>query len=168
MSNDESLFKWSPKYSVNIKAIDDQHRELVNIVNRLCKTITKREDDKAIAEILDALMGYAQTHFALEESLMERAQFEDYEAHKLEHKEMMEQLHQMCFRHSIEELPIYYEMLSFLKAWLKDHLLGEIRKYGTALRQSEFSVAAWEQEVALELAFMSNAKRPWWQFWKLA
>ncbi len=168
MSNDESLFKWSPKYSVNIQAIDDQHRELVNILNRLSKAVIKREGNQAIAEILDALMGYTQTHFVLEESLMQHAKFEDYEAHKLEHKELLEQLHQLGTRHLFEESPIYYEMLSFLKTWIKEHLVGEVRKYSTALQQNGFSVSAWEKEISLEFAYMLTAKRQWWQFWKLA
>jgi len=70
MSSEEVFFKWSPDYSVNIKTIDDQHRELVNILNRLFVAVSKREGDKVIAGILDALMSYTQTHFALEERLM--------------------------------------------------------------------------------------------------
>ena len=71
MSNEEVFFKWSPDYSVNIKTIDDQHQELVNILNRLFIAVSKREGDKVIAGILDALMSYTQTHFALEERLMQ-------------------------------------------------------------------------------------------------
>jgi hemerythrin len=168
MSNDEVFFKWSPQFSVNIKIIDVQHRELVNILNRLCSEVTKREGNKAIAEILDALMSYTQTHFVLEESLMRQAKFEDYEEHKLEHKKLIEQFDQLCKRHLLEETPIYFEILSFLKTWLKGHLLDEVKKYRTALQQSEFSVSAWEEEVSAEFAFMSNAKRQWWQFWKVA
>ena len=66
-SNDEELFKWSPEYSVNIKTIDNQHKELISILNRLFVAVFNREGDKAIAGILDALMTYTKTHFALEE-----------------------------------------------------------------------------------------------------
>lgn len=168
MSNDEVFFKWSPKFSVNIKAIDVQHRELVNILNRLCGAVTKDEGNKAIAEILDALMSYTQTHFALEENLMQQAKFVDYETHKLEHKKLIEQLDQLCTKHLFEETPIYFEILSFLKTWLKEHLLGEVRSYRTVLQQSEFSISAWEEEISAKFAFTSNAKRQWWQFWKVS
>ena len=49
VSNEEVFFKWSPEYSVNIKTIDNQHQELVNILNRLFVAVSKREGDKAIA-----------------------------------------------------------------------------------------------------------------------
>lgn len=168
MSNDEVFFKWSPDYSVNIKTIDDQHQELVRILNRLFIAVSKREGDKAIAGILDALLSYTQTHFALEERLMQQAKYQDYEAHKQEHTKLIGQLDQLCKKHMLEEKPIYFEMMSFLKAWLKEHIQGVDRKYSTALQQNGFSVAAWEREASAEFEHMSNAKKQWWELWKAA
>lgn len=168
MPNDEIFFKWSPDYSVNIKTIDDQHRELVNILNRLFIAVSRREGDKAIAGILDALLCYTQTHFALEERLMQQANYRDYEAHKQEHVKLIAQLDQLCKKHLLEEKPIYFEMMSFLKTWLKEHIQGVDRKYSTALQQAGFSVAAWEKEATAEFALMSNAKKQWWELWKAA
>ena len=169
MSNKEVevFFKWSPEYSVNIKTIDDQHRELVNILNRLFVAVSRREGDKAIAGILDALLTYTQTHFALEERLMQQAKYKDFEAHKLEHKKLLEQLDQLCKKHLLEEKAIYFEMLKFLKAWLKEHIQGVDTKYSSALQQAGFSVAAWELEATAEFASMSDSKK-WWELWKAA
>ncbi len=159
MSNDEVYFKWSPKFSVNIKTIDIQHRELINILNRLCNANAKCEGNKAIAEILDDLMGHTQTHFALEENLMQQVQFEDYEAHKLEHKKLIEQLDQLCTKHLFEEMPIYFEILNFLTAWLKGHLLDEVRNYRTILQRNELSVSAWEEEVSARIRIHLEHKK---------
>ena len=168
MPDDEIFFKWSPEYSVNIKTIDDQHRELVNILNRLFIAVSRREGDTAIAGILDALLCYTQTHFALEERLMQQANYRDYEAHKQEHNKLIAQLDQLCRKHLLEEKPIYFEMMSFLKTWLKEHIQGVDRKYSTALQQADFSIAAWEKEATGEFALMSNAKKQWWELWKAA
>lgn len=160
MSNEEVFFKRSSDYSVNIKAIDDQHRELVNILNRLFVAVSKREGEKVIAGILDALMSYTQTHFALEEVLMRQAKYKDLEAHVEEHRKLIGQ-------HLLEEKPIYFEMLSILKTWLKEHIQGVDTKYSAALQQAGFSVAAWEHEASTEFARMSNSKK-WWEVWKAA
>jgi hemerythrin len=167
MSNEEVFFKWSQDYSVNIKAIDDQHRELVNILNRLFVAVSKREGDKAIAGILDALVSYTQTHFALEERLMRQAKYKDLEPHMEEHRKLLEQLDQLCKKHLVEEKAIYFEMLSFLKTWLKEHIQGVDTKYSAALQQAGFSVAAWEREATAEFALMSDSKK-WWEVWKAA
>lgn len=167
MSNEEVFFKWSQDYSVNIKTIDNQHQELVNILNRLFVAVSKREGDKAIAGILDALMSYTQTHFALEERLMRQAKYKDIQAHMEEHKKLLDELDLLCKKHLVEEKPIYFEMLSFLKTWLKEHIQGVDTKYSSALQQAGFSVAAWELEASAEFELMSNSKK-WWEVWKAA
>ena len=86
MSDEEVFFKWSPDYNVNIKTIDNQHQELVNILNRLFIAVSMREGNKIIGSILEGLKSYTKTHFSLEERLMEQANYADIEAHKLEHK----------------------------------------------------------------------------------
>lgn len=164
----EEFFKWSPAYSVNIRAIDDQHQELVNILNRLFVAVSKREGDKVISEILDALMSYTQTHFALEERLMRQAKYKDLEPHIEEHKKLLEQLDRLCKKHLVEEKPIYFEMLGFLKTWLREHIRGVDTKYSAALQQAGFSVDAWEREASAEFARMSDAKGQWWKVWKAA
>jgi hemerythrin len=165
MSDTEIFFKWSPDYSVGIRTIDSQHQELVNILNRLFVAVSKREGDKAIAGILDALMGYTKEHFTLEERLMQQAKYKDLEAHKLEHKKLIEQLDQLCKKHMLEEKPIYFEMLSFLKTWLKDHILGVDMRYSAALQETGFSVDAWEKEATLAFATMVEKTGRWWKIW---
>lgn len=165
MSNDEVFFKWLPEYSVGIKTIDSQHQELVNILNRLFIAVSKREGDKAIAGILDALMGYTKEHFVLEERLMQQAKYKDLEAHKLEHKKLIEQLDQLCKKHMLEEKPIYFEMMNFLKTWLKEHIQGVDTKYSAALQEAGYSVAAWEKEASAQFASMAEKTGRWWKVW---
>jgi hemerythrin len=167
MDDSEIFFKWRPEYSVNIQTIDNQHQELVNILNRLFVAVSKREGDKAIAGILDALTSYTQTHFALEERLMRQAKNKDLEPHIAEHKKLLEQLDQLAKKHMVEEKTIYFEMLTFLKTWLKEHIQGVDTKYSAALQEVGFSVDAWEQEATAEFAAMSDSKK-WWELWKAA
>lgn len=167
MSTDEVFFKWSPDYSVNIKTIDNQHKELVNILNRLFIAVSRREGNKVIAAILDALISYTQTHFSLEEGLMRQAKYKDLDTHMAEHKKLIDKLDQLCKKYLVEEQPIYFEMLSFLKTWLKEHIQGVDKKYSAALLQAGFSVKAWELEATAKFAAMTDSKK-WWEIWKAA
>jgi hemerythrin len=169
MPNNEVFFKWSQEYSVNIKAIDDQHKELVAILNRLFLAVSRQEGDKVIAGILDALTDYTRTHFALEERLMREAKYAELDAHMEEHHRLIEKLDRLCKVHLLEEKPIYFEMLSFLKSWLKEHIQGEDTKYSAALQKAGFSFVSWEQEANQAFARMSaNEKNQWWKIWKAA
>jgi hemerythrin len=164
-TDEEVFFKWSPEYSVNINTIDAQHQELVNILNRLFVAVAKREGDKVIASILDALVDYTKTHFALEERLMQQAKYKDLDAHKLEHRKLIEELDRLCKKHLIDEKPIYFEMLGFLKTWLKDHIQGVDKRYSADLQQAGFAFEAWEKEAAKEFNALVEKTGRWWKVW---
>lgn len=163
--NDEVFFKWSPEYSVNIKTIDNQHQELVSILNHLFIAVSKREGDKVIAGILDALTGYTKTHFALEERLMQQARYKHLDAHKLEHKKLLEELDRLCKKHLLEEKPIYFEMLAFLKSWLRGHIQGVDMQYSADLQAAGFAFAAWEKEAKATFDAMIEKTGRWWKVW---
>lgn len=165
MSDDEVFFKWSSEYSVNIKTIDDQHQELVNILNRLFVAVSKREGNNVIGSILDSLMDYTQTHFTLEERLMKEANYQDFEQHKLEHQKLIEQLDQLSKKYMLEDKPIYFEMLTFLRTWLKEHIMGRDTKYSAALQKAGFSTASWERQAQTEFAAMAAKNKQWWKLW---
>jgi len=84
-----------------------------------------------------------------------------------EHRKLLEQLDRLCKKHLLEDKPIYFEMLSFLKTWLKEHIQGVDTKYSAALQQAGFSAAAWEIEATAEFTRMSDSKK-WWEVWKAA
>ncbi len=168
MSDSEEFFKWSSDYSVNIPAIDQQHRELVNILNRLFIAVSKREGHKVIAGIFDALLVYTQTHFALEERLMKEAKYAGLDAHKEEHRRLIAQLDDLGRRFMVEDRPIYFEMLSFLRTWLKEHIQGSDIKYSAALQKVGFSTQSWERAAKLEFAAVAATKRQWWKLWQVA
>ena len=165
MSSDEVFFKWSNEYSVNIKAIDSQHQELVGILNRLFVAISKDEGDKLIAGIMDALLGYTKTHFALEERLMQQAKYPDIAAHIEEHKQLIKQLNDICKKHLLEEKPVYFELVCFLKSWLKNHIQGDDMKYSQALQRAGFSIAEWEREATSIFTEMMEKTGRWWKIW---
>jgi hemerythrin len=164
MQTEEVFFKWSASYSVNIKAIDSQHQELVNILNRLFVAVSRREGDKVVAEILDALTSYTRTHFALEERLMRQAKYADVDLHVAEHNKLVDQLESLRQKHLLDKKAIHFEILSFLKNWLKEHIQGVDMKYSNALQEGGFSVLEWEQEATSEFSLMSNSKK-WWKLW---
>lgn len=168
MSDIEVFFKWSDDYSVNIPAIDEQHQGLINILNRLFIAVSKREGYKVAAGIFDDLVAYTQTHFALEERLMEEAKYADFKQHKEEHEKLIAQLDDLSRKFMLEEKPIYFVMLSFLRSWLKEHILGCDIRYATAIQDAGFSTRAWERSAQVEFAAVAATKRQWWRLWQSA
>jgi hemerythrin len=170
MSSEEVFFKWSDDYSVNISEIDEQHKELVGILNLIFVAVSRREGEKVVAEILDSLFAYTQTHFALEERLMKEAGYQGLEQHREEHKELIAQLNELTRKFMLDEKPIYFEMLAFLRTWLRAHILGSDMKYSAALQKIGFSTAQWERGAQAEFASLVSAsrKKQWWKLWQPA
>ena len=158
MLSDEIFFQWSPDCNVGINAIDDQHRVLVNTLNRLCVAVSKHEGDKVITGVFDALISYTRIHFTLEERLMRHAKHEYLDAHIKEHKKLVEQLNQLYKKHLLEDDPIYYDLMEFLKSWLIEHIQGMDKQFGVYLQQTGLSVDEWEREAIAEFKLVPNNK----------
>ena len=164
MTQEDVFFEWSDDYNINIPAIDDQHKELVKMLNLLFNAIARQEAGKVIAGILDSLVEYTQTHFALEERLMQEADYKGIDHHKQEHKKLIEQLDHLTRKFMVENKPIYFEMLTFLRRWLREHIIGCDIKYSSALQRAGFSTTSWEQQAKAEFDAMAERKKQWWNF----
>jgi hemerythrin len=77
--------EWQDDYTVGVKELDDQHRNLLNTIN----TLIKEQEDKYEAAIfspaLSSLIHYAYTHFATEERYLLQVHFPNLKQHVLEH-----------------------------------------------------------------------------------
>ncbi|MDD2700903.1 MAG: bacteriohemerythrin [Sideroxydans sp.] len=155
MTTRNTFFEWQDAYSVNIRHLDEQHKELVNMLNCLFIAAFERKANTTIVYILDALMNYCSKHFALEERLLEQLQHKDLDAHRHENRKLLEHLDLLHKKHLRDDLPVYFDMLYFLKHWMTDHFHGvdseDLIKVG-------LSTAAWEKSANEEFPEMSASR----------
>ena len=62
-----ALITWSDMLAVHIKGIDDQHKCLVDLVNRLHDSMKSGAGNSVIRPVLSDLLNYTSFHFATEE-----------------------------------------------------------------------------------------------------
>lgn len=162
-------FKWTNEFSVGIEEIDNQHKVLFELINRMFIAALKREDHRVSLEILDALVDYTKTHFALEERLLASAGYEKLAEHQMEHRAFIDKLGTMAQKFLAEEKTITFELINFLKHWLKEHILETDMAYATVLSQSRFSTEAWASQarVVMRTQHHGHAEKPWWKFWDM-
>ncbi|CAN0208147.1 unnamed protein product, partial [Phaeothamnion confervicola] len=71
----EDLIAWDAKrMSSGIESIDGQHRELIEMINRLNRACLQNKGRQEVGEMLGLLAAYVKNHFRHEEDLMERHQ----------------------------------------------------------------------------------------------
>jgi hemerythrin len=126
--------EWSDDLSVGIEEIDEQHKILVNLINRLFdETIVHQADPSVMDEILHELIEYTVIHFAVEESLFRIFHYPETEAHTIHHDELKAQVLDLQKKIKLGEATINTELLMFLKKWLEHHILYEDKLYGPFL-----------------------------------
>lgn len=156
-------FTWSDSYSVGIPEIDEQHKALFELIDRLHRAIVARQGSAACAEILKELVDYTRIHFALEQSLMHMGGYPDYDGHCLLHKNLVAEVETLQEKIDSGTAAISFELLHFLRNWLTKHILGEDMKYAAFFQKSghkQFDHWAQKSEQALR-----SHKRKWWKFW---
>jgi len=87
-----TLLSWHPEYSVGIDAVDYEHREMIDMINELHNELQGRKDAASIEQFLGDIHMTISAHFALEERVMQRSAYAEFEAHKEDHEELLDQI----------------------------------------------------------------------------
>ncbi len=129
-----NFVEWSDDLSVGIQEIDEQHKILVNLINRLFnETITHQADASVMDEILHELVEYTVIHFSVEESLFRIFDYPATEEHTRHHSELKAQVLDIQKKVKRGEARVNTELLMFLKKWLTNHIHHEDKLYAPYL-----------------------------------
>ena len=130
-----ALITWTEELSVGVPSIDEQHKKLVNMINSLNDALEKGEADEMIVKIFNGLAAYTQKHFAYEEELFATHGYAESAAHKKEHADLITQVVELKKKLDAGDFMIGAELMSFLKKWLTNHILGSDKKYSRFLNE---------------------------------
>lgn len=124
------LFPWSSQFETGIDQIDEQHRKLVAILNRLAWHMSAENDDLQANEVLDELLDYTHYHFRSEETVWHRyfADTSLEENHHKAHEHFFEQVRLYQARREQGDEQTLAEMFDFLTRWLAFHILESDRR----------------------------------------
>ncbi len=128
------IFPWNDNFNTGISVIDQQHRKLVDILNRLARHFVSGEVSQTdMVEILDELADYAKYHFDTEEDIWHRhfSQHEMLRVHENAHREFFETINKIREgRGNVEEF--IDGLFGFLTRWLASHILDNDRRMAIA------------------------------------
>ncbi len=127
------LLTWSNDLSVKIYSIDEQHKNLIALINNLYDAMGAGKGQAALGAILKELVDYTTTHFANEEKLMRAQAYPGYLAHKKEHDNLAAKVNTLQNDFSSGKPVMTVEVMRFLKDWLTSHIKGTDQKYSPFL-----------------------------------
>ncbi len=130
-----AFFDWDDKYSVGVMSIDQQHKNLFKLISNFYETIRQKDTKRAMSEVLQGLVEYAESHFSTEENYMKKYHYPLYERHAAQHAKFIDEITDFQARFQSGELVISIEIANFSKSWLSDHVLGEDQRYAPFFRE---------------------------------
>ncbi|MBB6479578.1 bacteriohemerythrin [Spirochaeta isovalerica] len=126
------LDQWeNQQLELEIKGIDDQHKELIYILqqtNDLQHTSSSRKT-LYIPVIIKKLFYYSQFHFSYEEEHMAKNGYPELKAHMTLHKGFIDKIRHFASEYGQGFSELTDEIILFLKDWTIGHILQEDRKY---------------------------------------
>ncbi|MGD9993108.1 MAG: bacteriohemerythrin [Salinivirgaceae bacterium] len=126
---DKELIIWSEGYSVHIPEIDEQHKKLISLINRLYNAYLNKKHQSEISQIIKEIKEYAFYHFSTEEKLFEKHNYAEKKEHIEIHNSFIDEINQLVKTHESSSLVLTMKTMTFLQRWLTNHILKEDKKY---------------------------------------
>jgi hemerythrin len=130
-----AFLDWDDRMAVGHDVIDEQHKQLVGLINEIAELAGSPPDGEAVGPRLKQFHDYTMHHFATEQQLMDYKTYPEYFRHLDEHLECSTKalaFYQEFIRNKTLPLP---EFLDFLVNWFNTHSMGIDQTLGDYLRK---------------------------------
>ncbi|HDY88540.1 MAG TPA: bacteriohemerythrin [bacterium] len=132
VSQKETGITWSDKLSIGITAIDEEHRNLVLLLNRFQKSVSAGSGREKIVSVFEKLLDYTVTHFKNEEEFMQKYDYPETDNQVQEHRALTKTVMEL----NKDKRYVFQENIcEFLNSWLKEHIMGTDKKLGEFLNK---------------------------------
>jgi len=129
--NTFEIFPWNRNFESGLALVDEQHKELVRIINHLATHLGKQSSPVELNQVFADLAAYADYHFKTEESLWAPVYGDDpdYISHKGTHDSFMVKVAKLKSEEQTRPLEkVVEDILRFLTHWLAYHILDSDKR----------------------------------------
>ncbi|MGO9015289.1 MAG: bacteriohemerythrin [Dissulfurispiraceae bacterium] len=129
----EDFIQWSDVFSVNIKLIDEQHKQLFRLINDLYAAWKSNKPREVMGNVFSGLLDYTDKHFKQEEEIFNRYGYPETSNHMEIHRALVKQVVETKNKFDRGEIKVNADIMNFLKNWLNNHILRVDKKYSAFL-----------------------------------
>jgi len=120
------MIKWNDGLSVGIEELDNDHKKLLDIINKLSEAIDKNVEVSILEEIFISLEKYALVHFNREEAYIQKCAKVNLREHKKQHDSFTAKIPELKQKLlNSKEYINAQEITVFLTDWLVNHIIEE-------------------------------------------
>ncbi|CCQ75037.1 bacteriohemerythrin [Magnetospira sp. QH-2] len=128
------MIEWRDDLSVGIDTLDQDHQEIIRLINAFIESVETSLGVVTIHDRFRALQKVVHRHFADEETMMRQAEFEEFDAHKMQHDRLGEELDLLWDKMVLD--PVFKAddgMKEWLESWLFRHVIRHDFEYRPAM-----------------------------------
>jgi putative two-component system hydrogenase maturation factor HypX/HoxX len=126
-------FVWQDHYTLGDEEMDEQHKDLFVLANKLVESSSKTE----LNDNIQLLYQHVKEHFSAEEALMRKIEFRGYKGHVKEHQLMLEKLE--TIEHKINTAAWENaDLENFMDRWAK-HIVNFDMSFDSYLKKETVS-----------------------------
>lgn len=133
--NKSELITWGPNFYIGIKEIDNQHKVLVDLINKLYTAFGSNSNRRQIKTVLQELVDYTVYHFGNEENYFKKFGYKDTPAHVDQHKRFVDKIRSFARDFEKGDATVSIDIINFLKDWLINHILKIDARYVPFLKE---------------------------------
>ena len=115
------LLEWKDKYSVGVDAVDHEHKELIDLINRLHTELSAKDAKLTVTAFFGDLLKGISAHFALEEKFMRERGYGKFAEHKGDHERLLGEIRDIMDVYETSEEVDSAELSTRLDAWFSRH-----------------------------------------------
>lgn len=131
-------FEWSADLETGHQDIDEQHRHLFLLANRLQAAATAQSPDaEMVSDTIYDLTDYVVQHFNDEQELMEKEGYPSASAHRALHEHLTGEVMRYAAAYFNGEEVAADSIAPFLAEWLKTHIRSEDMQFIGYLHEKE-------------------------------
>jgi len=131
--------EWDEKFSLNVKEIDDQHKNLFLLFNKLQNGMKSEKSNEDLEKALSDLIDYTILHFTTEEKLMQKFSYIGFVEHKRAHDNLIAEAKKLQEKFAQGRIVLSEEVSVFLTDWLTGHILDTDKKYAPLFKSKGVS-----------------------------
>jgi hemerythrin len=129
-----ALLEWKDEYATGIEDVDDEHKDLIDVINRLHELLLADDAKLTVPAFFARLIDGVSAHFALEERIMGESSYPDREAHRADHERLLDEMRDLveAFRQAEEVDSV--DLAMRLEPWFSQHFATHDLRLHTTLK----------------------------------
>ena len=137
MENEKIIVRWEDRYTLGIELIDNQHKELVNLINHLYEAcLTGNESiETTFKDAMSHMVEYVKFHFSAELEILGRVNYPDLDEHKKQHDTLVVNILEAAKDYAGGKKYAPNNFVRTLRDWVMGHIAVSDKQYAKYIHE---------------------------------